>query len=71
MEDIIKIVIALKEPGLLISVSKTNENEAKEQEGVFLRMLLGTLQGVFYKGSVCVWYDQKRAYFSKFRAIQR
>ena len=55
MEDIIKIVIALKEPGLLISVSKTNENEAKEQKGIFLRMLLGTLQGIFYKGSVCVW----------------
>ena len=44
MNDIMKIVKALEESGLLIkSVSEKNQNEAKEQEGAFLSMLLGTL----------------------------
>ena len=35
---------SLKESGLLIKrVSKTSKNKAKEQKGVFLGMLLGTL----------------------------
>ena len=39
-----KIVISLEESDLLIKgISKTIENEAKEQKGGFLWMLLGTL----------------------------
>ena len=39
-----RIVKPLKESRLLIKgVSKTIKNEAKEQKGGFLRMLLGTL----------------------------
>ena len=46
MNDIIKIVKSLKDSGLLVkSVSETIKNEAKEQKGGFLRMLLGTLGG--------------------------
>ena len=44
MNDITKIVESLKESGLLIKdVSETIKNEAKEQKGGFLGMLLGTL----------------------------
>ena len=44
MEDIIKIVKSLEDSGLLLKgVSKTIQNEAKEQKGGFLRMLLDTL----------------------------
>ena len=39
-----KIIKSLKNTGLLIKgVSETIENEAKEQKGRFLSMLLGTL----------------------------
>ena len=44
MEDIVKIVKLLEEPDLLIKeVSKTIKNEAKQQKGEFLAMLLSTL----------------------------
>ena len=44
MNDIMKIVKSLEEFGLLIKiVSETIKNEAKEQKGGFLGMLLGTL----------------------------
>ena len=44
MEDIIKIVKFLEDSGLLLKgVSKRVQNEAKEQKGGFLCMLLGTL----------------------------
>ena len=44
MNDIIKIVKSLEESGLFRKgVSETIKNEAKEQKGGFLRMLLGTL----------------------------
>ena len=44
MEDIIKIVKSLEDSGLLLKeVSKIIQNEAKEQKGGFLSMLLGTL----------------------------
>ena len=44
MEDIIKIVKSLEDSGLLLEgVSETIQNEAKEQKGGFLSMLLGTL----------------------------
>ena len=42
MEDVIRIVKSLKDFGLLLKVSKTVQNEAKEQKEGFLTMLLGT-----------------------------
>ena len=43
MNDIMKIVKSLEGSGLLIKgVSKKIKNEAKEQKGGFLRILLGT-----------------------------
>ena len=44
MNDIIKIIEALENSGVLLKgVTKTIENETKEQSGGFLSMLLGTL----------------------------
>ena len=44
MNDIIKIVQALEDSNVLLKgVTKTIENETKEQKGGFLSMLLGTL----------------------------
>ena len=44
MNDILKIIKALENSGILLKgVSKTIENETKEQRGGFLSMLLGTL----------------------------
>ena len=44
MNDIMKIIEALENSGILLkAVSKTIENETKEQKGGFLSMLLGTL----------------------------
>ena len=44
MNDILKIVKSLEESGLLIKgVSETIKNEAKEEKGGFLEMLLGIL----------------------------
>ena len=44
MEDIMKIVKSLEESGLLIKgISKTIENEAKEDKGGFLSTILGAL----------------------------
>ena len=44
MKDILKIVKSLENSGLLLEgVSETIKNEAKEQKGGFLSMLLGTL----------------------------
>ena len=44
MKDIIKIVKSLEDSGLILKgFSKTIQDEAKEQKGGFLRMLLGTL----------------------------
>ena len=48
MKDIIKTVKSLENFGLLLKeVSETVQNEAKEQKGGFLSMLLGTLGAVF------------------------
>ena len=42
MKDITKIVKSLEDSSLLLEgVSETIQNEAKEQRGVFLSMLLG------------------------------
>ena len=44
MEDILKIVKFLEDSGILLKrVSETIKNEAKEQKGEFLSMLLDTL----------------------------
>ena len=44
MKDILKIAKSLEDSGLLLEgVSETIKNEAKEQKGGFLSMLLGTL----------------------------
>ena len=44
MEDILKMVKSLEDSGVLLKgVSETIQNEAKEQRGGFLSMLLGTL----------------------------
>ena len=44
MNDIIKIIEALENSGILLKgITKTIENETKEQRGGFLSMLLGTL----------------------------
>ena len=45
MKDIMKIIEALENSGILLKgVSKTIENETKEQREGFLSMLLGTLE---------------------------
>ena len=44
MKDVMKIIKALENSGILIKgVSKAIKNETKEQRGGFLSMLLGTL----------------------------
>ena len=44
MNDIMKIIQALEDSNILLKgVNKTIKNEAKEQKGGFLSMLLGTL----------------------------
>ena len=44
MKDILKIIKSLEDSGFLIKgVSEAIQNEAKEQKGGFLSMLLGTL----------------------------
>ena len=44
MEDIFKIIKSLEDSGLLLKgITETVKNEAKEQRGGFLSMLLGTL----------------------------
>ena len=52
MSDIMKIIEALENSGILLKgVTKTIENETKEQRGGFLGMLLGTL-GVSLLGNL-------------------
>ena len=44
MKDLIKIVKSFEDSGLLLKgVTETAQNEVKEQKGVFLSILLGTL----------------------------
>ena len=62
MEDLIKIVKSLEDSGLLLKgITESVQNEAKEQKGGFLSMLLGILgasflgnlltgKGAFYAG---------------------
>ena len=43
MKSILKIVKSLENSGLLLEVTETVKNKAKEQKGGFLSMLTGTL----------------------------
>ena len=53
MNDIMKIIQSLEESSLLIKgISKTIKNEAKEQKGRFLRMLLGILGASLLGGTL-------------------
>ena len=50
MKDIIKVVKSFEDSDLLLKgVSKTIQNEAKEQKGGFLSMLLGKLGASFIR----------------------
>ena len=51
MKDIMKIIEAVENSGILLKgVSKTIENETKEQRGGFLSMLLASLLGNLLTG---------------------
>ena len=61
MNDIIKIVQALEDSNVLLKgVTKTTENETKEQNGGFLSMLLGTL-GTILLGNLLTGKGIERA----------
>ena len=61
MEDIIWIVKSLEDSGLLLKgVSEAIQNEAKEQKGGFLSMLLGTL-GASLLGNILAEKEINRA----------
>ena len=61
MEDIIKILKSLEECGLLLKgVTETVQNEAKEQKGGFLSMLLSTL-GASLLGNILADRGMNRA----------
>ena len=61
MKNIIKIVKSLEDPGLLLEkVSEAIQNEAKEQKGGFLSMLLGTL-GASLLGNILAGKGVNRA----------
>ena len=78
MKDILKIVKSLEDSGLLLGVSETIKNKAKEQKGGFLSMLLSTLgasllgnmlaaKGVIRpgEGTATVGYGSKRSSLKK------
>ena len=53
MKDIIEIAKSLEDSGLLFKgLSETIQNEAKEQSGGFLSMLLGTLEASLLENSL-------------------
>ena len=61
MNDIMKIVQALEDSNILLKgVTKTIENEIKEQKGGFLSMLLGTL-GASLLGNLLTGKGTERA----------
>ena len=70
MNDIIKKIKSLEESGLLIKgISETIKNEAKEQKGVFLGMLLGTLSASLL-GNLLTGKERIRACEGTIRAGQ-
>ena len=71
MNDIMKIVQSLQESGLLIKgATETIQNEAKEQKGGFLGMLLDIL-GASLVGNVLTGKDAIRAGEGAIRAGQK
>ena len=61
LEDIIKVVESLEDSSLLLKgVIETIQNEAKEQKGEFLSMLLGTL-GASLLGNILAGEGVNRA----------
>ena len=61
INDIIKIVKSLEDSGFLLKgVTETVQNEAKEQKGGFLSMLLGTL-GASLLGNILTGQGINRA----------
>ena len=70
MDDIMKTIKYLEESGLLItSIRKTVKNEAKEQKGRFLGMLLGTL-GASWLGNLLTGKEVMRASEGTIRATE-
>ena len=61
INDIKKIVQALEDSNILLKgVTKTIKNEAKEQKGRFLRMLLGTLGASLLGDLLTKIYQEKQ-----------
>ena len=70
MNNTMKLVKLLEEPGLLIKgISKTIKNKAKEQKGGFLGMLLGTL-GASLLGNLLTGKVLNSASKGTIRAVQ-
>ena len=68
MENIIKIVKSLEHSSLLLKgASETVQNEAKEQKGGFLSMLLGTI-GTSLLGNILAGKGINRAGEGRIRA---
>ena len=68
MNDIMKILKSIEESGLLMKgVIETIRNEAKEQKGRFLSMLLGTL-GAILLGNLLLSKNTIRAVEGSIRA---
>ena len=77
MADILKITKSLEDSGILLKgVSETIKNEAKEEKGGFLGMLLGALGASLFankligkgfiragEGAAKVGYGSKRSFF--------
>ena len=62
MEGIIRIVKSLEDSGLLLKgASKTIQNEAKEQRGGFLSMLLGRI-GASLLGDILTGWEINRVW---------
>ena len=69
MKDVIKIIKPLEDSALLLKgVSETIQNEAREQKGGFLSMLLGKL-GANLLGNILIGKETNRA--GKGRGINR
>ena len=69
MKDILKTGKSLEDSDLLLKgVSKTIQNEAKEQKGGFLSMLLGTL-GASLLGNILAGKGMNRAGEGFIRAV--
>ena len=60
MNNIMKIVQALEDPGILLKgITKTIKNETKEQKGGLLSMLLGTLRASLLGDLLTKIYQEK------------